>query len=322
MQAAVITEIGTAPVKRSHPDPAPSPGTTLVRVRAAALNTIDGLIASGRHPVAVPAVPYVPGIEGAGDVLASDTFAVGTRVRVAAAGGRVDGTVAELVSAPDGSCVAIPDELDYRTAAAIGTVGTSALLTLRERAHLEVGSSVLVLGATGPFGLAFVQLARLLGASRVIAAGRDESRLAAAAAAGATEVVTLHSDAPQRLLEDVVAIGGPVNVVIDPLWGSFAPPALAALTPGGRYVNVGQEAGVTAPLDGGLLRHAGRVVTGFSGTTASAEAIAGAYLEIAQYARAGTLRLPIREYPLASIHDAWNAQLNSPGAKIILLPDA
>ena len=83
----------------------------------------------------------------------------------------------------------------------------------------------------------------------------------------------LDNAVPQRLRDDVLAMGGPVNVVIDPLWGDFAPAALAALGPGGRYVNVGQEAGVTATIDGGLLRHAGRIVTGFSGTTASPEAI-------------------------------------------------
>ncbi|MBC3839655.1 zinc-binding alcohol dehydrogenase family protein [Streptacidiphilus sp. 4-A2] len=179
MRAAVVAELGQVPAIGGRDEPRRGPGTTLVQVRAAALNPIDLLISGGDHPLGRPQPAHVPGVEGVGQVLESDTLAPGTRVRVSVPGGFVDGTFAEYVVVPDAACVPVPDALADDLAAAIGVVGISALIGLRNEAALRPGESVLVLGATGAFGQAFLHLARALGAERVVAAGRDEARLAA-----------------------------------------------------------------------------------------------------------------------------------------------
>ena len=138
--------------------------------------------------------------------------------------------------------------MDDAHAAALGVIGITAALAI-DRARIEDGERVLVLAATGAVGRAGVQLARARGAGRVVAAGRSRDGLARALELGADAAVSL--DGEGLALEFEEAAGGPLDVVIDPLWG---PPAMAALTvlaERGRLVNVGQFAGtdVQVPLD-------------------------------------------------------------------------
>ncbi|WP_052441564.1 quinone oxidoreductase family protein [Streptacidiphilus anmyonensis] len=230
MRAAIVNQLGQAPRLGERPDPVDRPGHTLVRVTAAALNPVDLHIASGGHPAGTPRVPFVPGIEAAGTVISGGALTPGTRVRVAVPGGFVDGTLAELVSVPDDACLPLPDGLDDDLAAAVGVVGVSALLALREEAALRPGESVLVLGATGALGQTLVHLARALGADHVVAAGRNPDRLKALGeAADATllvdEVPTAGDPAAlaEALAATVNGFGGAVDVVIDLLWGPHTP---------------------------------------------------------------------------------------------------
>jgi NADPH:quinone reductase-like Zn-dependent oxidoreductase len=179
MLGCVVGQLGDAPEPASRPQPDRLPGQSLVKVTVAALNPIDLLISSGKHPAGAPPVPHVPGIQAVGLVMESDRYPAGTRVRVSVAGGYVSGTLAEYVTAPDLACVQVPGDLADNQAAAIGVVGISSLISLRDRVALGKGESVLVLGATGALGLASLQVARHLGADRVIAAGRNPERLAA-----------------------------------------------------------------------------------------------------------------------------------------------
>ena len=149
MRAATVSRLGQTPELADRDDPPRTPGTTLVRLTAASLNPIDLLISSGGHPFGVPPVPHVPGVEGVGTVIESDTHPTGSRVRVSVPGCFVSGTLAELVVAPDAACLPIPDPLGDDLAAAIGTVGISALMALRAEADLQPGESVLIFGATG-----------------------------------------------------------------------------------------------------------------------------------------------------------------------------
>ncbi len=320
MRAAVVAELGQAPELGERGEPRRSPGSTLVRVTAAALNPIDVLISGGGHPFGKPQAPHVPGVEGAGTVVESDTLAPGTRVRVSVPGCFVDGTLAEYVVAPDVACVPIPDQLDDDLAAAIGVVGISALIGLRDEAALRPGESVLVLGATGAFGQAFLHLARALGAGRVIAAGRDEARLAVLADL-CDDTVLLDPD-PAGFREQLEQAGGPVDVVVDPLWGPYVGSALAALRSAGRLLNVGQCAGAEASVDAGTLRHGGVRILGVSGSSLSPEQSAAAYAEVAEYAAKGRLDLALSVQPLAEVAEAWAAQAASPGLKLVLRPGA
>ena len=318
MRAALVEELGQAPRVTERTTPQRTGSATLVRVTAASINPVDLHVSTGGHPAGTPSVPYVPGVEGVGTVVQSDTLPVGARVRVAVPGGFVDGTLAEYVTAPDTACVPLPDALGDDLAAAIGIVGVSALIALREEAALRPGDSVLVLGATGGLGQALVHLARALGAGRVIAAGRNPQRLEALFG-DADDVLTLDAD-PSGFAAELAEAGGPVDVVADVLWGPYASGALASLRADGRYVNLGQTAGGNADINAALLRHRHLKVAGFSAAALPPARVNAAYQEVAGFAAKGLLTPAISCYPLAEVQAAWAALAASPGSKIVLRP--
>ena len=316
MKAAVIDTLGAAPRVTAHPDPSPAAGNlVLVEVEAAALNTIDVHIASGHHRAGPPRLPYVPAIEAVGTIVAGPDQ--GLRVRAAGPAGLVpgvDGGLAELMLTDRATCVPVPDDLDSVAAAAIGVVGTSAELSLR-KAGLEAGDSVLVLGATGPLGAAVIQLARLAGAKRVIAAGRNPERLAQVCAA---DDVALLGEEP--LPDQLASLGGPVDLVVDPVWGPWAQTALACLKPGGRYLNVGAAGGDGTAFQVEWLRARQLTLIGFSAGGAQPADVIASYRHVATLAAAGSLTLPTATYSLDEAPRAWEAQVSSPGKKIVVIP--
>jgi len=317
MKAAVIDTLGAAPRVTAHPDPSPATGDlVLVRVEAAALNAVDLHIASGHHRAGPPRLPYVPAVEAVGTIVAGPDQ--GLRVRAFAPAGLVPGVnggMAELLLTDRATCVPVPEGLDSAAAAAIGVVGTSADLSLRQ-AGLQAGDSVLVLGATGPLGTAVVQLARLAGAKRVIAAGRNPARLAQVSSAA--DGVALLGEEP--LPGQLASLGGPVDLVVDPVWGPWAGQALGCLKPGGRYLNVGAAGGDGTDFHVEWLRAAQLTLIGFSATRAEPADIIASYQHIASLATAGTLKLPTATYSLDEAALAWEAQISSPGKKIVVIP--
>jgi NADPH2:quinone reductase len=315
MMAAVIDRLGAAPHPTVCTDPSPATGNhVLVKVEAAALNAVDLHIAAGHHRAGSPQLPYVPGIETVGTIVAGPDQ--GLRVRAAVPAGLVPGVnggMAELLLTDRATCIPVPDGLDSVAAAAIGVVGTSADLSLR-RAGIQAGESVLVLGATGPLGTAFLQLARLAGAKRVIAAGRNPERLAQVPAADGVAVL-----GEEPLSERLASPGGPVDLVVDPVWGPWAEAALACLKPGGRYLNVGAAAGDGTAFHVEWLRAAQLTLIGFSATRAEPADIIASYQHVAALAAAGSLALPTATYPLDEATQAWEAQASSPGMKIVVV---
>jgi len=316
MMAAVIDRVGAPPHPAACTDPSPATGNqVLVKVEAAALNAVDLHIAAGHHRAGPPQLPYVPGIETVGTIVAGPDQ--GLRVRAAVPAGLVPGVnggMAEFLLTDRATCIPVPDGLDSVAAAAIGVVGTSADLSLR-RAGIQAGESVLVLGATGPMGTAFLQLARLAGAKRVIAAGRNPERLAQVPAADGVAVL-----GEEPLSERLASLGGPVDLVVDPVWGPWAEPALACLKPGGRYLNVGAAAGDGTAFHVEWLRAAQLTLIGFSATRAEPADIIASYQHVAALAAAGSLALPTATYPLDEATQAWEAQASSPGKKIVVIP--
>jgi NADPH2:quinone reductase len=317
MKAAVIGAVGTAPRVIAHPDPSPATGDlVLVRVEAAALNAVDLHIASGHHRAGPPRLPYVPAMEAVGTIVAGPDQ--GLRVRAFAPAGLVPGVnggMAELLLTDRATCIPVPEGLDSAAAAAIGVVGTSADLSLR-KAGIQAGDSVLVLGATGPLGTAIIQLARLAGAKRVIAAGRNSERLSQVSPAA--DGVALLGEKP--LPEQLASLGGPVDLVVDPVWGPWAKPALGCLKPGGRYLNVGAAGGDGTDFHVEWLRAAQLTLIGFSATRAEPADVIASYQHIAALAAAGSLKLPTATYSLDDAAQAWEAQISSPGKKIVVIP--
>jgi NADPH:quinone reductase-like Zn-dependent oxidoreductase len=316
MKAAVIDAPGTAPRLTGYPDPSPVNGDqVLVQVEATALNVIDLHVAAGDHRTGPPQLPYVPGIEAVGTIAAGPDQ--GLRVRAVTPAGLVPGVnggLAELLLASRATCIPVPRGLDSVAAAAIGAVGTSADLALG-RAGLQADESVLVLGATGPLGTAILQLARLAGAKRVIAAGRNPERLARVPAADGVVVL-----GEKPLSEQLASLGGPVDLVADPVWGPWAEPALACLKPGGRYLNVGAAAGDGTPFHVELLRAAQLTLIGFSGAAVKPADSIASYDHVAALAADGSFALPTATYSLDEAAQAWEAQASSPGKKIVVIP--
>lgn len=316
MKAAVIEAIGEPPRVTRQDDPSPAAeNEVVIKVDAAALNPIDLHIAAGHHRAGTPQLPYVPGIETVGTIIAG--LDQGVRVRATAPAGLIPGTnggLAELQVVDRTLCVAVPDDLDRIAAAAIGAVGTAADLGLTA-AMLKPGESVLVNGATGPLGNAFLQFAKHSGAERVIAAGRSRDRLAALPSVDG--IIALDGTSIPEQLE---AAGGPVDLITDSVWGEWAQPLLRCLKRGGRYLNVGAAGGDGTPFHVEQLRALQLTLIGFSSASANPADLIASYRRVADLAAAGTLVLPTAVYGLDEAADAWDMQASSPGKKIVLVP--
>lgn len=255
---AIVCEAFGGPedlVLRDLPSPEAGPGQVRIRVHAAGVNFPDSLIIQGKYQFK-PAFPFSPGAEVAGVV-----DAVGEGVTHVKPGDRVLGTglwggYAEEMVVEASNCFAIPDTLAFDAAAGfLMTYGTSHH-ALKQRARIQPGETILVLGAAGGVGLAAVELAKLMGA-RVIAAASSEEKLALTREYGADATINYTQ---QDLREALKAITGGkgVDVVYDPVGGSFAEPAFRSIAWNGRYLVVGFAGGAipSLPLNLPLLKGA------------------------------------------------------------------
>jgi NADPH2:quinone reductase len=313
----VVEAVGSPPRPADVDEPVRGEGDALVQVAAAPLNPVEIRVAAGRHPKRAEP-PYVPGTEGAGTVLESARLAPGTRVRFESAalpGFGALGTLAERAAVPEESLVELPDGMEDDVAAALGVVGITALLAL-ERAAPAGGERVLVLGASGAVGQMAVQLARLMGAGRVVGAGRSAEGLERVRELGADEVVQLADGDLTEAFEQ--AAGGPLDIVIDPLWGKPAMAALRAIATEGRLVNVGQSAGADVRLPLEFVRNRQGAIHAISSGWTALESKAAAYRRLSEDVVAGRLRVNRELVPLDEVSAAWERQEASPGGKLVI----
>jgi NADPH:quinone reductase-like Zn-dependent oxidoreductase len=339
VRAAVVEEMGRPPAATELPAPKRAPGEALVRIHAAALNPVELHIWNGHFFDGPPRPPYVIGLEGIGVVEEGDRLAPGTRVRVEFVhpGYGRDGALAEYTVAPEepdasdrtsqASVAPIGDELDDAAAAALGVPVFTALMCL-ERAQAAGasldGAHVLVTAATGAVGTIAVQLAKLMGAARVVAAGRNRERLDRVRARGADATVELREGLRAEELRALFgeAAGGRLDVALDPLWGEPARAVIESLTRDGVYVSFGQAASPVAELSGIPLRNRRVTMVGHSGAWASPQerqaALARAH-ELAAHA-GRPLELDTEELPLADIETAWERLATSAGRRLVIRP--
>jgi NADPH:quinone reductase len=366
VRAAIVEEAGRPPAPAEVPEPRRGPGEALVRVHAAALNPVELHIWNGHFFDGPPRPPYVIGLEGVGVVEEGERLAPGTRVRVEYVhpGYGRDGAVAEYAVAPEepdasdrasqASVAPIADGLGDVEAAALGVPVFTALMCLeraqRAGASLD-GAHVLVTGATGAVGLIAIQLAKLMGAARVVAAGRNAERLERARELGADAVVELgagaaspDADASGAASRDAdasaagttgiaseaaalrdrfaEAAGGRLDVALDPLWGEPARAAIDALTHDGVYVSFGQAASPVAELSGIPMRNRRVTVVGHSGAWATPQerqAALGRAHALAE--RGGTpLALDTEELALEDIARGWERLARSAGRRLVVRP--
>jgi NADPH2:quinone reductase len=234
------------------PDPEPVAGSVLVQVEAAAVNFADVLMVKGQYQVR-PEPPFAPGYELAGTVLAvndADGIAVGDRI----AGFAYHGATAEKAVIEVGNAAVLPDTVDSNVASVLpGGYGTS-YHALVDRAQIQPGETLLVLGASGGVGMAAVQLGKVLGAN-VIAAVSSGEKAKAALAAGAGYVIR-YDQTPIRDAIDQATDGGGVDVVYDPVGGELTEQALRSTRWNGRLLVIGFAAGdiPSIPLNLPLLK--------------------------------------------------------------------
>ncbi|GAA3909949.1 zinc-binding dehydrogenase [Actinoplanes auranticolor] len=304
MRAALLHACGAPPVVGDRAVPVPAADEILVRVTAASITPLDLLCATGTSYFGVPATPYVPGVQGVG--LRDDGTAVWFPTSAGMRPG--DGSLAEYATVRAADTVELPDDVDHRLIAALGLSAVAAQLALTWRGELQPGEHVLVLGAGGVVGQAGVQLARLAGAGRVTAAARSQAARQRAALAGAAEVVPLKDgDDVARLAARLkAATDGPVDLVLDPLFGVPAAAALRTLRPGGRLVNLGSAAGETAPLDSATLRAGSLRILGYTNNELTAAQRSAALTLLAAHAAAGRLTVDHETVRLSDVTTAWH----------------
>ena len=321
MRAAILSEYQAPPALGERHAPQAAEGKAVVELRAAALNPADLAIASGSFPAGSPPLPYVPGIEGVGSILQSDRFAPGTRVWGSGRGLGVasDGTFAEQFLVSDDVLVEVPADADDLLAAALGVVGLAGWMPLAWLAPVRLGETVLVLGATGSVGSVAVQAAKILGASRVVAVGRDVGRLEHIRELGADTAVELGGDDFRERLAAAVS-GAPPTLVLDALWGHPLEAAAAVSGPGARIVHVGQSAAPTATIASGLVRGKQLQILGYSNFAVPQDALAKGYADVVEHAVAGRIRLELEAVPLERVGEAWARQAQGPDAKLVLVP--
>lgn len=219
----------------------PRPGGVVVDVEAAGVNYVDGLLVQGRYQIKPP-LPFTPGTEVAGVISAVgdgvDGWAVGDRVLATASA-----AFSEQVGVRAAALLRVPEALTSGQAAAFLQSYATMYYAYTRRTTVGPDDTVLVLGAGGGIGLAAVDLAKAMGA-RVIAAASSPQKLGAAEAAGADHTIDyLDDDLKVRARELASVGGGAVTLVVDPVGGDHAEPALRALGWGGRYLVVGFAGG-------------------------------------------------------------------------------
>ncbi|WP_052457470.1 zinc-binding alcohol dehydrogenase family protein [Streptomyces sp. AcH 505] len=321
--AAIVDAPGAEPRLGSVVLPRRTPHTTLVSVVAAPLNPLDLAIASGTFHSARHAAPYVPGSECVGVVLDSDRHPPGSLVYAEChASPATPGAFAAQVLVADDELLPLPHGLDPVSAAAVGNSGTAAFMPLVEDAGLRPGETVLVLGATGAVGQLAVQVAHRSGAGRVIGLARDQVALDRLLALGADAVVALRADeGPDELGDRLLAAAGPVDVVLDGLYGVPLEAALRVCAPRARVVNIGNLAGATARVPAGLLRGKQLTLSGFAGLHTPLRDKEAALTWLWTALGGGGLQVEVRTFPLAELPAAWRAQTTSPHVKYVMFTE-
>jgi len=320
MRAAIIERFGASPEYGEFARPVPGPGQLLIRVEAAALNPVDLRIASGTFYGGAPALPYIPGGEGAGTVVEDGRSPKGRRVRFEVSGGE-SGGLAEWTAINEAACSPIADDLPWTTAAGLGIAGVAAWISLVDKARLRRGERVLILGATGTVGKIGVQIARLLGAGMVVAAGRNPGALARTLDLGADALVAIAGQSQEDLAAEFeAAAGGPLEVVFDPLWGLPLTAATVACGQSARIVHLGQSAGSEATLNSAIVRGKQLTMIGHANPSTPLGKRTEAFSALAEHAAAGRIRIDTEELPLSAIGSAWARQAASPHVKLVLIP--
>jgi len=317
MKAAVLYQAREIPQYADFAEPVPCPDEQLINVKAASIKNLDKMRAKGTHYDKHENYPAVVGVDGVG------VLADGTRVYA----GSATGMMGEKALINKHWYVPVPDGLDDITAAAIPNPAISAWLSLAYKGKLKKGDTILILGATGITGKLAVQIARHLGAGKIIAMGRNQEALDSLSADVSISLNRSDEDIKQALKAEVLKI--PLDVVIDYLWGKPAELVLGTLAGHDlnatiehvtRYVQVGEMAGSAINLPAAILRSTAIELTGAGGGSISKEMIGKIQAEILpevfKLAAEGKLTIDTLAIPLKNVAEAW--QQDAQGKRVVI----
>jgi NADPH:quinone reductase-like Zn-dependent oxidoreductase len=324
MKAAVLHAAGSVPVYGDFAEPpaaAAGEGGEVVDLVAAGIHHLTRSVASGRHYSRGAVFPAIPGLNA---------------VARTAAGGLVFtssapppwGTFAERIASPADLRFPLPGGAQPEAVAAGVNPGMASWLPLTARAA-EAGTlgTVLVLGVTGMSGFLAAQNARLLGAARVVGAGRSKPGLERAAAAGA-DTVRLTGDRAADARALAAALGGDApGLVLDFVWGPVAETAFGALgsqafredATGTKYVQIGALGGAEAAVPSALLRSRKLTISGSGAGSVPAATIGEQIPRYLGLIAGGAVQVPFRTFPLPDVAAAWTASAES-GPRVVLVP--
>jgi NADPH:quinone reductase-like Zn-dependent oxidoreductase len=310
MKAAIVSSFDKVPEYGVFREPEVKAGEVLVKVGAAALSRLVRGQATGQHYSSSAALPFVPGVDGVG------RLPDGSRVYFAFPRAPF-GSMAELTAVQSSLCVPLPDDLDDITAAAAANPGMSSWVALKERAGFVAGETVLINGATGVSGRLAIQIAKYLGAHRVIATGRNQARVEELPLLGADRVIALDQTAEQLtegFRREIKESG--VNVILDYLWGPSAEYIIGAVAGHGsssaepriRYVQIGSMAGQTITLSAGALRSSGLELLGSGLGSVSHEVLVKNIGELMNAILPGGFKIDADPVPLTHVESVWNSK--------------
>jgi NADPH:quinone reductase-like Zn-dependent oxidoreductase len=318
MKAAIVKAAGKTPVYGEFATPVAKEGEALITVQASALSHLSKSRSTGEHYSSKGIFPAVAGIDGVG------TTEDGRRVYFVMPDAPY-GAFAEYCPVSRRRLVELPDHLDDVTAAALANPGMSAWASLVDRAKLAVGETVLINGATGTAGRLAVQLAKHLGAAKVIATGRSEEQLAEVKSLGADITIPFKLGITQptgakdyeEALKGVLSAG--VDVVIDYLYGeSFKTVIMAAVKTADdakpiRMIHVGAASGEqTLELPGAALRAAAISLMGSGLGSVSNAALLAGIKNVFELARPAGLKIATKVAPLADVEKVWEKAEGKP----------
>jgi len=313
LKAAIITSLDRPPHYGDYADPVPNePDEMLVEVLAAGLHHVTRSRASGSHYSSSGRLPLVPGIDGVGR-------GADGKLRYFAQGPGQIGTMADKTVIGLDHSIELPVDSDPVTIAGAMNPAMASWLALRCRMSFQHGHKVLILGATGSSGSMAVQIARHLGAPQIVAAGRDESKLAKLPALGATTIVPLGD---LRL----GSFAREVDVVLDFVWGESAVRVMEAIlkqradrSSSLTWIHVGSMAGEVAAIPGAFLRSTRLQIIGTGYGSVSGREILMELPALAKEIARGTFRIDVKATPLRNVEQAWS-EASHTGERIVFTP--
>jgi NADPH:quinone reductase-like Zn-dependent oxidoreductase len=305
MNAAVVRSFDNPPVYDSFAEPVPSNEyEKLVDVLAAGLHPRVRSQSNGSHYTATGALPLIPGVDGVGRSRDGE-------IVYFALDDTTVGSMAERTVIDTRRSIVLPEGTDPSRIAAGMNPGMSSWIALTRRIEWEVGQSVLILGATGNAGRMAVQISKHLGATSVIAAGRNQERLELLPALGADLVVSLAGD-PDVVSEKLGALAAEVDVVLDYIWGQPALDAMVGIIRARSdrsrrlsWIQIGAQAGATVALPSALLRQANLCVMGSGQGSIGAAGMLEELPALAAQISGGSIDVQVQTRPLSQVARVW-----------------